>query len=144
MKREDDATPREPGQSAEPAPDATLTYDPVEEARRIRAREAAAGIPGLEGVALAVTAGPLRGVHWHLTEGTHEAGRHPEATVFLDDITVSRRHAAFHVEGGKLRVRDLGSTNGTYVNGEVVDQSDLNPGDEVIIGRFHLVVARGA
>lgn len=124
--------------------DATLTYDPVDEARRMRAREAAVGIPGLEGFALVVTEGPLRGVHWHLGEGLHEAGRNTSATVFLDDITVSRHHAAFHVAAGRLRVEDLGSTNGTYVNGKRAEEGDLTPGDEVIIGRFHLVVARGA
>jgi len=124
--------------------DVTLTYDPVDEARRIRAREAAAGIPGLEGFALVATDGPLRGADWHLGEGTHEAGRNTAATLFLDDITVSRHHAAFHVREGRLLVEDLGSTNGTYVNGKRVEEAALSPGDEVIIGRFHLVVARGA
>jgi hypothetical protein len=139
----------EPGR-AEAAPpaevehDATLTYDPVDEARRIRAREAASGIPGLQGFALVVADGPMRGAHWHLAAGTHEAGRNTAATVFLDDITVSRHHASFRVAGDRLRLQDLGSTNGTYVNGKLADAVDLSPGDEVIIGRFHLVVARGA
>jgi len=127
-------------QQAEP----TLTFDPVEEARRLRAREAAAGIPGLAGFALVVTAGPLEGAHWALGEGRNEAGRNLEAAILLDDITVSRHHAAFVSEGGRLHVEDLGSTNGTYVNGKRVEQADLTSGDEVIIGRFHLVVARGA
>ncbi|MFH1330340.1 MAG: FHA domain-containing protein [Actinomycetota bacterium] len=134
--------PRE--KSADSETDATLTYNPVDEVRRIRAREAAAGIPGLEGFALVVTEGPLRGAHWHLDDGVHEAGRNTAATVFLDDITVSRHHAAFHVEGRRFLLRDLGSTNGTYVNGKLAEEAELSPGDEVIIGRFHLVVARGA
>lgn len=139
----------EPGRGEAATPpesqhDATLTYDPVGEARRVRAREAATGIPGLEGLALVVAGGPMRGAHWHLTEGTNEAGRNTEAAVFLDDITVSRHHAAFRVEGGRLFLEDLGSTNGTYVNGRLADAVELNPGDEVIIGRFHLIVARGA
>ena len=132
------------GTPAEPETDPTLTYDPVDEARHIRAREAAAGIPGLEGFALVVTEGPLSGAHWHLTDGAHEAGRNTEATVFLDDVTVSRHHAAFRNEGGRLVVEDLGSTNGTYVNGKLTERMELSPGDEVIIGRFRLVVARGA
>jgi hypothetical protein len=137
-----------PNENGRDAPDrqsdATLTFDPVEEARRLRAREAAAGIPGLAGFALMVTDGPLEGTHWALAEGRSEAGRNLEATLFLDDITVSRHHAAFLSEGGRLWVEDLGSTNGTYVNGKRVDRGELSSGDEVIIGRFHLVVARGA
>ena len=125
-------------------PDPTLTFDPVEEVRKIRAKEAAAGIPGLAGYALVVTDGPRRGMHWDLSEGTAEAGRSPDSALFLDDITVSRHHAAFTVAAGILTVQDLGSTNGTYVNGERVAVATLNPGDEVIVGRFHLVVARSA
>jgi hypothetical protein len=124
--------------------DPTLTYDSVDEARRLRAREAAAGIPGLAGFALVVTDGPHEGTHWALSDGRNEAGRHVEATIFLDDITVSRHHAAFLSEGGRLWLEDLGSTNGTYVNGKRAERTQVVPGDEVIIGRFHLVVARGA
>ena len=139
----------EPGRGEAAAPaeaehDPTLTYDPVDEARRIRAREAASGLPGLQGFALVVADGPMRGAHWHLGEGTHEAGRNTAATVFLDDVTVSRHHASFRIAGDGMRVEDLGSTNGTYVNGKLADAADLHPGDQVIIGRFHLVVARGA
>lgn len=124
--------------------DRTETIDPVAEARSLREREAAAGIPGLAGYALIVASGPRRGMHWSLTPGTIEAGRDPEARIFLDDVTVSRHHAEFTVEDGVLTVRDLGSTNGTYVNGRRTDGGTLDAGDEVIIGRFHLVVARGA
>lgn len=124
--------------------DPTLTYDPVDETRKLRAREAAAGIPGLAGFALVVTEGPRRGMHWDLSEGKNEAGRNPAALVFLDDVTVSRHHAEFRVDRGVLEVADLGSTNGTYVNGKRAEAALLTPGDEVIIGRFHLVVALGA
>ena len=124
--------------------DPTLTYDPVDETRELRGREAAAGIPGLAGFAVVVTQGPRRGMHWALHEGTNEAGRDPSALVFLDDVTVSRHHAEFIVAHGSLRVKDLGSTNGTYVNGTRGETAALAPGDEVIIGRFHLVVALGA
>lgn len=124
--------------------EATLAFDPVEEARRLRAREAAAGIPGLAGFALVVTGGPLEGTHWALADGRNEAGRNLEAPLLLDDITVSRHHAVFVCQQGRLWVEDLGSTNGTYVNGKRVERAELASGDEVIIGRFHLVVARGA
>jgi len=136
----------EPGRTEPPDHQAepTLTFDPVEEARRLRAREAAAGIPGLAGFALVVTDGPLEGTHWTLLDGRNEAGRNLEAALLLDDITVSRHHAAFLAEAGRLWVEDLGSTNGTYVNGKRVERAELVSGDEVIIGRFHLVVARGA
>jgi pSer/pThr/pTyr-binding forkhead associated (FHA) protein len=144
MDPRDEPSRREAGTPADAERDTTLTYDPVDEVRRIRAREAAAGIPGLEGFALVVTEGPARGAHWPLRDGLHEAGRNTAATVFLDDITVSRHHAAFHIQGQRFLLRDLGSTNGTYVNGKLVEETELSPGDEVIIGRFHLVVARGA
>lgn len=124
--------------------DRTETIDPLAEARTLREREAAAGIPGLAGFALIVASGPRRGMHWSLPTGNTESGRDPEAPIFLDDVTVSRHHAEFTVEEGILTVRDLGSTNGTYVNGRRIDAGTLEPGDEVIIGRFHLVVARGA
>jgi pSer/pThr/pTyr-binding forkhead associated (FHA) protein len=140
-----DETPEDPAAGTpEQQPDPTLSYDPVDEAQRLRAREAAAGIPGLEGFGLVVTEGPHAGTHWTLSPGRNEAGRHVEAELFLDDITVSRHHAAFLCEGSRLRLEDLGSTNGTYVNGKREERAQLSPGDEVIIGRFHLVVARGA
>jgi pSer/pThr/pTyr-binding forkhead associated (FHA) protein len=93
------------------------------------------------GYALIVASGPQRGMHWLLSDGT-EAGRHPEAEIFLDDVTVSRRHCLFALSDGALEIRDLGSTNGTYVNGVRCEQARLRVGDQVIIGRFHLVVAR--
>lgn len=138
----DDETADNPNDESQ---DRTETIDdPVAEARSLREREAAAGIPGLAGFALIVASGPRRGMHWSLPDGTTEAGRDPEAAIFLDDVTVSRHHAEFTVEDSTLSVRDLGSTNGTYVNGRRTDGETLEAGDEVIIGRFHLVVARGA
>ena len=59
--------------------------------------------------------------------------------MFLDDVTVSRAHGVFERRGaGEWFVRDVGSLNGTYVNGEQVDETKLTPGDEVQIGRFKL------
>ena len=95
------------------------------------------------GYALIVASGPRRGLHWPLSNGI-EAGRDPDAAIFLDDVTVSRRHCMFLIQDGFLEVRDLGSTNGTYVNGTRSDQAELQPGDQVFIGRFRLIVARDA
>ena len=122
----------------------TETVGAIESDRAIRDAEAAAGIPGFEGFALIVTAGPRQGAHWLLEEGEWEAGRNTDALIFLDDVTVSRHHARFVVSPGRLEVQDMGSTNGTYVNGDRTDYAMLVSGDEVIIGRFHLVVARSA
>jgi pSer/pThr/pTyr-binding forkhead associated (FHA) protein len=80
---------------------------------------------------------------WLVKEGTTTAGRHPDSDIFLDDITVSRHHCRFVSDGASLLVEDSGSTNGTYVNGERVDRGVLRPGDEVIVGKFHLIVALG-
>jgi pSer/pThr/pTyr-binding forkhead associated (FHA) protein len=129
--------------AVEAEPEATDTFDPIDHARVIRQREAAAGIPELTGYALVVTDGPRQGAHWVLNDGPNEAGRNAAAFIVLDDITVSRHHAEFIVARGRLEIRDLGSTNGTYVNGKRAERSELHPGDEVIIGRFHLVVAFG-
>ena len=80
---------------------------------------------------------------WVVKEGTTNVGRHPDSDIFLDDITVSRQHCRFRSEGQLFEVEDSGSTNGTYVNGERVDRSVLQPGDEVIVGKYHLIVALG-
>ena len=66
-------------------------------------------------------------------------GRHPESDIFLDDITVSRRHVEFRRQDGAFRVHDVGSLNGTYVNGDRVDDAELQNGDEVRIGKFRLI-----
>ena len=122
----------------------TEIIDAIDVGQAIRDAEAAAGIPGLEGYALVVTSGPRQGAHWPLEIGEWEAGRNTDAFIFLDDVTVSRHHARFVASAGRIEVQDLGSTNGIYVNGERVEYSMLQSGDEVIIGRFHLAVARSA
>jgi pSer/pThr/pTyr-binding forkhead associated (FHA) protein len=66
-------------------------------------------------------------------------GRHPESDVFLDDLTVSRRHAKVRRDGGDFVIDDTGSLNGTYVNRERVGTAVLARGDEVGIGKFRLV-----
>jgi pSer/pThr/pTyr-binding forkhead associated (FHA) protein len=67
------------------------------------------------------------------------AGRHPASDIFLDDITVSRRHAEFRCENGQFRIVDVGSLNGIYVNRQPVDSATLATGDEIQIGNFRLI-----
>ena len=90
--------------------------------------------------ALVVKRGPNVGSRYLLKSQVTHAGRHPESDIFLDDITVSRRHAEFtRQSGGKVVVRDVGSLNGTYVNRERIEEGVLSAGDEVQIRKFKLV-----
>lgn len=88
---------------------------------------------------LVVKRGPNAGSRFLLDKDRTSAGRHPESDIFLDDVTVSRRHAEFARHGGTFSVRDVGSLNGTYVNRQRIDQAGLSGGDEVQIGKFRLV-----
>jgi pSer/pThr/pTyr-binding forkhead associated (FHA) protein len=92
---------------------------------------------------LVVKRGPNAGSRFRLNQQVTSAGRAPESNVFLDDVTVSRHHAEFRRERGELRVLDVGSLNGTYVNGQPVDATVLTDGDEITMGKFRLVVLRG-
>jgi pSer/pThr/pTyr-binding forkhead associated (FHA) protein len=88
---------------------------------------------------LLVKRGPNAGSTFLLEQGQVPAGRKPDSEVFLDDVTVSRKHAVFERrDDGSWFVRDVGSLNGTYVNGEQVEETKLANGDEVQIGRFKL------
>ncbi|UNX53157.1 FHA domain-containing protein [Georgenia sp. TF02-10] len=87
---------------------------------------------------LIVQRGPNAGARFLLDSERTTAGRHPSSDIFLDDVTVSRRHAEFlGVESGFV-VRDVGSLNGTYVNRERIDTATLRAGDEVQIGKYRL------
>lgn len=88
---------------------------------------------------LVVKRGPNAGSKFLLDKDVTSAGRHPSSDIFLDDITVSRRHAELLREGGRFLVKDVGSLNGTYVNRERVDVAELVGGDELQIGKFKLV-----
>jgi uncharacterized Zn finger protein (UPF0148 family) len=66
-------------------------------------------------------------------------GRHPESDIFLDDITVSRKHAEIRREAAAFTLVDTGSLNGTYLNRERIEASSLNNGDEIQIGKFRLL-----
>lgn len=98
---------------------------------------AVAALPS--GSALLVAhSGPNAGARFLLDSDVTTAGRHPDADIFLDDVTVSRRHAEFRRSGRGYEVVDKGSLNGTYVNHDRVDQVALRNGSEVQIGKFRL------
>ena len=84
--------------------------------------------------------GPNAGSTFLLEAESTSVGRNTDSEVFLDDVTVSRAHAVIERRAdGSFFVRDAGSLNGTYVNGEQVDETKLASGDEVQIGKFKLV-----
>ncbi len=93
---------------------------------------------------LVVKRGPNAGSRFLLDTDVTTAGRHPESDIFLDDVTVSRRHAEFAREGARFVVRDVGSLNGTYLGRERIEQAGLANGDEVQIGKYRLVFLVGA
>ena len=92
---------------------------------------------------LVVKRGPNAGSRFPLDADLVSAGRHPQSDIFLDDVTVSRRHAEFRRTGGGFEVADVGSLNGTYVNREPIESAVLANGDEVQIGKFRLVFLTG-
>ncbi|MBM9469196.1 FHA domain-containing protein [Nakamurella sp. YIM 132084] len=92
---------------------------------------------------LVVKRGPNAGSRFHLDKDLTTAGRHPESDIFLDDVTVSRRHAEFRRTAEGFEVADVGSLNGTYVNREPIEVSPLANQDEVQIGKFRLVFLSG-
>lgn len=88
---------------------------------------------------LVVRRGPNSGSRFLLDGDLTTAGRHPQSDIFLDDVTVSRRHVEFRRGPGGFTVSDVGSLNGTYVNRERIDEVALANGDEVQIGKYRLV-----
>ncbi|MFJ5957869.1 FHA domain-containing protein [Paenarthrobacter sp. NPDC092416] len=82
--------------------------------------------------------GPNAGARFLLDADTTTAGRHPDADIFLDDVTVSRKHVEFHRTRSGFEIVDMGSLNGTYVNHDRVDSVQLKNGNEVQIGKFRL------
>ena len=88
---------------------------------------------------LVLRGGEGEGQHFVLSSAVTNIGRHADSDIALDDITVSRRHCDVTQESGRFVVRDVGSLNGTYVNQKRVDSTELTQGDELQIGKFHLV-----
>ena len=92
---------------------------------------------------LFVKRGTNAGATYLLDKDVTLIGRNPSCDIFLDDVTVSRRHVEFHRADGHFEVQDLGSLNGTYVNGESIEVKQLLRGDEVQVGKFKLVFLVG-
>ncbi len=105
----------------------TDTLDPVDQGARL----------------LVITRGPGAGSRYQIDADTR-IGRHPEAHILLDDVTVSRRHAIVTIVDDRAVLTDQASLNGTYVAGERVDSHVLVDGDEIQIGRFHLAYLEGS
>ncbi len=126
-----------------PTGDTTKTIPAVVEEREGEAlsaeEEAAVGALPRGSALLIVQRGANAGSRFLLDTDLITAGRHQDSDIFLDDISVSRRHATFTRTADGTTVKDLGSLNGTYVNRELVDERRLQHGDEVQIGKFRLV-----
>jgi pSer/pThr/pTyr-binding forkhead associated (FHA) protein len=100
-------------------------------------QDAVAALPSGSAL-LIVRRGPNTGARFLLDADITTAGRHPDADIFLDDVTVSRRHSEFLRHGRNFTVKDLGSLNGTYLDGSRVDEARLDEGAEVQVGKFRL------
>jgi pSer/pThr/pTyr-binding forkhead associated (FHA) protein len=124
--------------------DNTVTFSPIE-IEEESGEEVALPLAELtrEQALLVVKRGPNAGSNFVIDKDVTTAGRHPESDIFLDDVTVSRRHAEIRRRDDRFFVRDLGSLNGTYVNRERVDETELASGDELQIGKFKLVFFAG-
>jgi hypothetical protein len=124
--------------------DTTITFAPaeletdLEEEVHIAPDE----LEGGRGV-MVVKRGPNAGSKFFLDADATNIGRHPDSDIFLDDITVSRRHAEILRKDNGFGLKDVGSLNGTYVNRERVEDAQLRSGDEIQIGKFKLVFLTG-
>jgi pSer/pThr/pTyr-binding forkhead associated (FHA) protein len=119
---------------------AKFASDMVAETTPTLSTEEAAALAALpaKSALLIVHRGPGSGSRYLLDQDLTVAGRHPDADIFLDDVTVSRRHAKIEREGSVFFVSDQGSMNGTYVDSKRVDRQRLINGMEIMIGKFRL------
>lgn len=117
--------------------DADLSFIPFGSELSEAELDAIAALPAASAL-LIVRSGPTAGARYLLDTDVTTVGRHPEADIFFDDVTVSRRHAEITREGAAFEIIDQRSLNGTYVNGERVDRAGLGNGSEVRIGKFRL------
>mgnify|MGYP003407503408 CR=1 FL=1 len=100
-------------------------------------RDSIAALPSASALFL-VRSGPTAGARYLLDTDVTTVGRHPEADIFFDDVTVSRRHAEITRQGTAFELVDQRSLNGTYVDGERADRAALRNGSEVRVGKFRL------
>jgi pSer/pThr/pTyr-binding forkhead associated (FHA) protein len=119
----------------------TITLSPVEAAGEVGDEEITVSLedqPAGVGL-LVVKRGPNAGSRFLLGDSKTTIGRHPDSDIFLDDVTVSRRHAEIQHNEGQFTVTDAGSLNGTYLNRERIEKAMMHSGDELQIGKFRLV-----
>ena len=113
----------------------TMSFDMADDANEVDLLEAL----GIKGPALVVrSGGGMAGQSFQPSEGRTLIGRSPECEIFLDDVTVSRRHAELVRDGDTFSIRDLGSLNGTYVNRRRIESTVLENDDEVQFGKYRL------
>ena len=120
--------PPEEGESTEAftAPETAESLDPLEDL-------------GVHGAALIVRSGGGRaGETFPLDTSPTTIGRSPECAIFLDDVTVSRKHAVFSQQGDRWQLEDQGSLNGTFLNRRRIESGKLENGDELQIGKYKL------
>jgi len=120
-------------------PGATASFEPV----GLTGEAPKPPAPSTEGPVLIVRKGPQPGEKFFLDRSTLTLGRDPESDIFLNDMTVSRTHAVLDCSVSGVSVRDSGSLNGTYVNGEVVDSAQLADGDILQVGTFQMIFFLG-
>lgn len=118
-------------EAAEPVPEGEVRLGTTDQATVDALRPGTALLIALRG--------PNAGARFLLDSDEVGTGRHPDSDIFLDDVTVSRRHAVFRRTPQGYQVQDVGSLNGTYVNMQLVDSALLRTGDEVMVGKFRLV-----
>lgn len=116
-----------------------MVHDVMGEPGDDSAEDELADLPPEAVGAFVVREGPKKGSRIALDSDEVSIGRHPESDIFLDDVTVSRRHALVRQSEEGYQVEDAGSLNGTYVNQNRVEHAALNDGDEVQVGKFKLV-----
>ena len=109
----------------------------LEGAVSVEERDAISALPSGSAL-LVVRRGPNAGARFLLDANVTTVGRHPDADIFLDDVTVSRRHSEFLRDGSRFQIKDLGSLNGTYLDGDRIDIAELDEGSEVQVGKFRL------
>jgi hypothetical protein len=124
---------------------AALESETPDDANDVEAGAAVDSLPGGSAL-LVVKRGPNAGSRFLLDSDVTTAGRHPDSDIFLDDVTVSRRHAEFRrdEQTAGFVVQDVGSLNGTYLNRERIETAELASGDEVQVGKFRLVFLAAA
>ncbi|MGH2704804.1 MAG: FHA domain-containing protein [Actinomycetota bacterium] len=121
----------------------TITFS-LEEGREAEEEFSIPGDELEEGKAiLLVRRGPNAGTKFFIDKDVVTCGRSPSSDIFLDDVTVSRKHAEIRRDDGSFRLLDVGSLNGTFVNRRRVESAALATGDEVQIGKFKLVFFTG-